>query len=74
MTSRVHHEDLTRNEGTVLAPQADVTDAVKLSRQRNAGYLFLTPDGGPNPYGALPAYWPLEHAAVASGCPGRVSA
>jgi hypothetical protein len=56
------------------APQADVTDAVKLSRQRNAGYLFLTPDGGPNPYGALPAYWPLEHAAVASGCPGRVSA
>jgi Spherulation-specific family 4 len=55
-------------------PQADVASAVRLSRQRNAGYLFLTPDGGPNPYGALPAYWPLERAAVASGCPGRLTA
>jgi hypothetical protein len=53
-------------------PPASVPDAVHLSRQRNAGYLFLTPDTGPNPYGTLPSYWPAEHAAVTSAaCSGR---
>jgi hypothetical protein len=45
-----------------------VASAVRLARDRNAGYLFLTPDTGSNPYGALPDYWPLEHAAVSGTC------
>jgi len=50
------------------APAGAVASAVRLARDRNAGYLFLTPDGGSNPYGALPSYWPLEHAAVSGTC------
>ena len=50
------------------APAGAVASAVGLARDRNAGYLFLTPDGGSNPYAALPSYWPLEHAAVSGTC------
>ena len=50
------------------APAAAVPSAVRLARERNAGYLFLTPDAGSNPYGALPAYWPQERAAVSGSC------
>jgi Spherulation-specific family 4 len=50
------------------APAGAVASAVRLARDRNAGYLFLTPDAGSNPYGALPSYWPLEHAAVSGTC------
>jgi hypothetical protein len=54
---------------TVYAtPAADVTSGVRLARDRNAEYVFLTPLTGPNPYGALPAYWPAEQAAAASSC------
>jgi hypothetical protein len=54
---------------TVYAtPGPDVTSAVRLSRSRNAGYLYLTDDVGSNPYSALPSYWPREQAAVAGGC------
>jgi hypothetical protein len=54
---------------TVYAtPGADVAPAVRLSRQRNAGYVYLTDDVGSNPYSALPNYWPREQAAVAGGC------
>lgn len=52
-------------------PPGDITPAVRLSRQRNAGYLFLTPDAGANPYGTLPGYWPAEHAAATSSCTRR---
>ena len=50
------------------APASAVPSAVRLARERNAGYLFLTPDTGSNPYGALPAYWPQERAAVSGSC------
>jgi Spherulation-specific family 4 len=49
-------------------PAAAVPSAVRLARDRNAGYLFLTPDAGSNPYGALPGYWPREQAAVTGTC------
>lgn len=52
-------------------PEGDVSSAVQLSRQRNAGYLFITPDSGANPYDTLPSYWPAEHAAVAGSCGHR---
>jgi hypothetical protein len=53
-------------------PEGDLPGAVHLSRQRNAGFLFLTAQTGPNPYGSLPGYWPDERAAVASAaCAGR---
>jgi Spherulation-specific family 4 len=50
------------------APAAALGPAVRLARDRNAGYLFLTPDGGSNPYAALPGYWAQERAAVAGAC------
>jgi hypothetical protein len=54
---------------TVYAtPGADLAAAVRLSRQRNAGYAYFTDDVGPNPYSALPSYWGREQAAVAGGC------
>jgi Spherulation-specific family 4 len=49
-------------------PAGAVASAVRLARDRNAGYLFLTPDGGSNPYGALPSYWPGEQAELAGAC------
>jgi Spherulation-specific family 4 len=53
---------------TVYAtPGQAVASAVRMSRQRNAGYLYLTDDVGSNPYAALPHYWSSEQAAVASG-------
>jgi hypothetical protein len=62
----------TRFAHTVYATTGpDVTKAVRLSRSRNAGYLFLTDDVGSNPYSALPSYWPREQAAVAGGCATR---
>jgi Spherulation-specific family 4 len=54
---------------TVYAtPRASVAAAVRLSRQRNAGYLYLTDETGGNPYAGLPGYWPGEQAAVAEKC------
>ncbi len=32
----------------------DLQNAVALSTARNAGYVYITPNGEPNPYGALP--------------------
>jgi hypothetical protein len=54
---------------TVYAtPPAATASAVRLARDRNAGYLFFTPDAGSNPYGALPSYWPAERAQVSGSC------
>jgi hypothetical protein len=55
--------------------QADMDNAVALSKQRNAGYLYVTPDNLPNPWDTLPtgAYWSDELAkagAAGSGGPG----
>jgi Spherulation-specific family 4 len=57
---------------TVYAtPGQAIASAVRLSRQRNAGYLYLTDDVGANPYAALPNYWPHEQSVVAGGCAHR---
>jgi spherulation-specific family 4 protein len=39
---------------------ADVAEAMALSRQRNASFVYVTPDGLPNPWDSLPAYWNRE--------------
>lgn len=42
--------------------QADMENAMSLSRQRNAGYVYVTPDDLPNPWDTLPTggYWTDE--------------
>jgi hypothetical protein len=44
--------------------QADEANAMTLSKQRNAGYVYVTPDNLPNPWDTLPtgAYWSDELA------------
>jgi len=39
-----------------------MTQAVRLSKQRNAGYVYVTPDTGSNPWDTLPSgsYWNSE--------------
>jgi hypothetical protein len=50
-------------------PRSDLATAVRLSRARRAGYLFVTNlPGSPNPYDAMPSYWPREVAAVTGKC------
>jgi len=55
------------------AAQGDMDNAVALSKQRNAGYVYVTPDSLPNPWDTLPtgAYWSDELAkAGAAGTGG----
>jgi Spherulation-specific family 4 len=50
-------------------PRSDLATAVRLSRARRAGYVFVTNlPGSPNPYDAMPSYWPREVAAVTGKC------
>jgi hypothetical protein len=49
-------------------PATDMASAVRLARQRNAGYVYVTSLAGPNPYAGLPRYWSREYAAVARNC------
>src|ERR1022692_1174895 len=51
-------------------PAARVSAVVGLPRRRRAGYLYVTGSAGTNPYATLPAGWPLEDAAIATGCAG----
>jgi hypothetical protein len=46
--------------------QARMLNAVRLSKARNAGWIYVTPDREPNPYDTLPAnaYWSSELGAV----------
>jgi hypothetical protein len=37
---------------------------ISLARQRNAGMLYVTDDGMPNPYDRLPTYWEAEVRAL----------
>ena len=53
------------------ATQGDLAGAVHLSRDRNAGYLYVTDDVTPNPYSALPHYWGHEAPTVAANCPSH---
>lgn len=49
--------------------QANLENAVSLSKQRNAGYLYVTNDALPNPWDTLPtgAYWSDELAQTGAG-------
>lgn len=46
--------------------EAGMREAVRLSRERNAGWIYVTPDDLPNPWDTLPpdAYWSAELSAV----------
>ncbi len=55
--------------------QSDMDHAVALSKQRNAGYVYVTPDDLPNPWDTLPtgAYWSDELAKTSAGGTGSGS-
>lgn len=52
--------------------QSDMDNAVALSKQRNAGYLYVTADNLPNPWDTLPTgtYWSDELAKAGSAGSG----
>lgn len=52
--------------------QANMDNAVSLSKQRNAGYVYVTDDNLPNPWDTLPTgtYWSDELTQVTSGAGG----
>lgn len=41
-----------------------MTNYVQLARQRNAGYVYVTDDGGTNPWDTLPGYWEKEISLI----------
>lgn len=47
-------------------PQSQLQNVLTLSSQRHAGYIYVTPLTGANPYGALPpaSYWDQEVQAL----------
>lgn len=47
---------------------AEVPNALSLSTQRNAGWIYLTDNGVSNPYLSLPSYWSTLTADVYGGC------
>jgi Spherulation-specific family 4 len=50
-------------------PPSELASAVRLSRARRAGYVFVTGlPGSPDPYDAMPGNWAQEAAAVAGPC------
>lgn len=51
---------------TTTATPAEMQKAVALSKERHAGWVYVTPDVEPNPYDTLPegAYWTSELAAL----------
>src|SRR6266568_3633523 len=44
--------------------RADMPHAVAFSKNRNAGWVYVTDDGGDNPYDTLPSYWSNELSLV----------
>jgi hypothetical protein len=49
-------------------PSGSWQDAVDLSRQRNAGYVWITDDDTPSYYKSLPSYWASLNKEVRAGC------
>ncbi|MDD4930949.1 MAG: spherulation-specific family 4 protein [Candidatus Colwellbacteria bacterium] len=41
-------------------PEDSLSKALELSKKRNAGFIYLTDDGGGNPWDKLPTYWQEE--------------
>jgi Spherulation-specific family 4 len=42
--------------------QKDMQTAFSLARQRNVGLIYVTSDGGSNPWDGIPSYWAAEAA------------
>jgi hypothetical protein len=49
-------------------PSGSWQSAVDLSRQRNAGYVWITDDDTPSYYKSLPTYWASLNTEVRTGC------
>jgi len=45
-----------------VSKQKDMQTAFKLAQQRNIGLIYVTSDGGSNPWDAVPSYWTAEVA------------
>ena len=43
---------------------------IALSRQRHAGYVYVTDGEPPDPYSSLPGYWSSENSIIAAACAG----
>ncbi len=41
-------------------PKESFENAISLSKERNAGYVYITDDNGDNPWDTLPTYWDEE--------------
>jgi spherulation-specific family 4 protein len=54
---------------TVFATSgSQMASAIRLSRSRNVGHVYVTDHAGANPYDGVPSYWAREVAAVTAGC------
>lgn len=42
--------------------QSDMQTAFSLAQQRNVGFIYVTSDGGSNPWDGIPSYWAAETA------------
>ena len=45
---------------------SQLRDAIGAARKRRAGYVYVTPGTGPNPYDSLPSYWTAEESIIAA--------
>lgn len=67
--SWVYHYPAAKFAHTVFAtPGSQLANAVRLSRSRHAGHVYVTDQAGANPYDGLPSYWAREDGAVRAGC------
>jgi Spherulation-specific family 4 len=48
------------------ATRSQLDAAISTSRRRHAGYVYVTPNVGTNPYSSLPSYWTSENAIIAA--------
>ncbi|MFF4704770.1 spherulation-specific family 4 protein [Streptomyces sp. NPDC001288] len=54
------------------AGKSQMSNAISLSKERNAGYVYVTDDAG-NPWDTVASYWAQEVAAVGGGAPSADS-
>jgi hypothetical protein len=60
--SNSHFDNTVFDASSTSAMLADIHKAIQL----NAGYVYVTDQNSPNPYGQLPSYWNQEVAAIAA--------
>ena len=64
-----YHYPAAKFAHTIFAtPSSQLANAIRLSRSRHAGHVYVTDQGGSNPYDGLPSYWAREHATIRAGC------